>query len=67
MERMTWKRCAPRAMRMPCSFIRLETEYEAMPKMPVTASMAAMRPMTLRTMVAVRAGIMERSMVSLQD
>ena len=32
-----------------------------------TASRAAMRPMTPRTTAAVRAGIMERSMASLQD
>jgi len=38
---------------------------DAIPNMPVTASTAAMRPMTPRTRVVVRAGIIERSIASL--
>src|SRR5258707_13604544 len=60
-------RCRAMDMRMPWSFMRLETEYHAIPNMPMTESMAAIRPMTPRTMVAVRAGIMERSMASLHE
>jgi len=45
--------------------MRFETEYDAIPKIPVTASMAAISPMTPRTSVAVRTGIMDRPMASL--
>jgi len=41
---------------MPSSFQRLEIEYAAIPKIPVTASIAANIPMTPRLMVATRAG-----------
>ena len=47
---------APNATRMPSSFIRRLTLYMAMPKMPVTASIDASRPITPKAIVAARAG-----------
>ena len=39
---------------MPNSFIRLLTEYAAIPKMPVTASIAPIMPNTPSEIVAIR-------------
>src|SRR5690349_8608709 len=47
-------RCAPSAIRIPSSRMRLLTEYAAMPKIPVIESTAPMMPSTPSAMVATR-------------
>jgi hypothetical protein len=41
-----WPGSAPKAMRMPSSRMRLLTTYDAIPKIPVTASIAPSSPIT---------------------
>ena len=53
---MSWTGWAPTATRIPNSLIRFETEYIAIPKTPVTASMTANKPITPSVAVATRAG-----------
>src|ERR1700730_18081748 len=48
--------CAPRAIRIPNSRLRLLTEYAAKPKMPVTDSIAPRTPSTPSESVAMREG-----------